>query len=744
MQNKKEIWELLILDGQPGSALVGDVDGDGNQEIISSSKWYRPATFESGTITDGISLRCVGATTGDVDNDGVMEAIGAVRRDVATDGSRREYYQLYWYKPGENLSEPWAKHRICPEQIGQPHDLLVTDVDGDGKNELVVVRMYISTPGVYIYKPGEDITQDWEEYVVQVGTSGDGTVAGDFDGDGIAEIVAGPFFYKAPPEGPFSGAWIQSEIAPGFRDMCKAAMLDITGNGRPDVIIAESEYPDCRISWFENRMVEDPENPWIEHPLDAPYDFVHAIDAWHGTNGEANIFFGEMEKGGWDNPYNYDARLMVFTSTDNGKSWQSKCVYKGLGAFQAVVSDVDGDGEVEIVAQGGSVDGCDGIHIWKKHEKPLFPVRYRHRFVDRKKQWVGSDIMAVDVDGDGLQDIVCAAWWYKSPNWERYRIPGVSQIINSCDLDGDGRDEFIATKPMPDQKEGALSEDMYWFKPIDPINGKWEEHHIGTTTSGGGSHGWPHGNCIAPVLPGGKFALIARGSGPLEIYEMPDDPKQSPWPKRLFTEADGCASAMIPYDMTGNGLLDLVAQFKWLENLGDGTFKPHDITDGFDRETEEGLRGGEFLLADINGDGNMDIVFCEEHTNWGADPRHVSYARVGWLEHPGDPKKGDWQIHFIDCIRSPHSLAVADLDDDGELEIVCGEHDPFRPHRTRCRTYVYKRAEPQGRSWTRHVIEDRFSSHVGTRIIQLANGELGIISHSWVGEFQSVHLWEPA
>ena len=132
MQDKKEVWELLILDGQPGGALVGDIDGDGNQEIISSSKWYRPATFESGIIPDGISLRCVGATTGDVDNDGLMEAIGAVRRDAVTDGGRREYYQLYWYKPGENLSEPWAKHRICPEQIGQPHDLIVTDED-EGK-----------------------------------------------------------------------------------------------------------------------------------------------------------------------------------------------------------------------------------------------------------------------------------------------------------------------------------------------------------------------------------------------------------------------------------------------------------------------------------------------------------------------------------------------------------------------------------------------------------------------------------
>ncbi|GAH38646.1 unnamed protein product, partial [marine sediment metagenome] len=78
-----------------------------------------------------------------------------------------------------------------------------------------------------------------------------------------------------------------------------------------------------------------------------------------------------------------------------------------------------------------------------------------------------------------------------------------------------------------------------------------------------------------------------------------------------------------------------------------------------------------------------------------------------------------------------------------ELEIICGEHDPFKPYRSCCRVYIYKKAEPQGRAWTRHVVDDRFSHHVGTQLIELGSGRTGIISHSWIGEFPYVHLWEP-
>jgi hypothetical protein len=94
----------------------------------------------------------------------------------------------------------------------------------------------------------------------------------------------------------------------------------------------------------------------------------------------------------------------------------------------------------------------------------------------------------------------------------------------------------------------------------------------------------------------------------------------------------------------------------------------------------------------------------------------------------------------IDKVRSPHSLDVADLDGDGEQEIVVGEHDPFTPYRSRSRLLVYKKADPRGLTWRPYVLDHRFEHHDGTKVFEVWPGRLGIISHGWA-DSRYVHLW---
>src|SRR5262249_51213278 len=152
----------------------------------------------------------------------------------------------------------------------------------------------------------------------------------------------------------------------------------------------------------------------------------------------------------------------------------------------------------------------------------------------------------------------------------------------------------------------------------------------------------------------------------------------------------------------------------WLENLGDGSFCPHQVAHGF--------MVARIGVADINGDGRPDIVLGEEVL----DPqrRATPYSRLAWFENPADPRKDEWAMHLIDMVRCPHSVGVADLDGDGQVEVVCGEHDPLWPYRKQCRLYAYKKADPLGHAWKRYVLDDRFEHHDGTKIFEVAPGRV--------------------
>jgi hypothetical protein len=735
-------WEFMLLDaappgmGETGGTAVGDIDGDGKPEIViggvGALLWYRPTTFEKGLVARGHFH--VGLALADVDGDGIQEIVAGRETGPGT-----EQWAIYWFKAGKDLDHPGLEHVIDPHTSGGPHDLLFADLDGDGKLELVANAMYSSTPGLYIYKPGPDPAQPWKKQRVQAGLPVEGTAAGDLEGKGRIDLISGPYWFSPPAAGAFSGeAWRQHKFAPGFRDMCRVAVVDVNGDGRLDIVAVEDEYSDGHLSWFENRVGLDAAQPWVEHAMESKLIFPHSLRAWRDPKThEACVFVGEMNEGGWGAPYNYDARLLKFSFNDQGKSFRREVFYKGEGTHEAVRADVDGDGVAEFVGHAAQVvyttsPDCIGwVQIFKQRPGPARFQNYHHEFIDQEKPYTATDILWLDVDGDGVSDIVCGAWWYKNPGWQRHEIPGIVQVLNAYDIDNDGRKELIAIKGKPGAKDfySALSSQLCWLKAIDPAHDRWEEHPIGN-----GSGDWPHGTVVAPLLPGGKLALIASYHDRThpEIFEIPGDPRSSPWPRRVLAEIP-YGEEMVAHDLDGDGRLDLVAGPYWLENLGNGHFVPHLLAQGY-----EGV--ARVVVADINCDGRPDIVVAEEKVDWNT--RRSYFARVAWLENTGDPRSRGFTPHVIDRIICPHSLSVADLDNDGKLEIIAAEHDPFKPYQTRCRLFVYKATNPKASAWFRFKLDDRFEQHCGAKAIQLAPGKVGIIGHAWM-ESRYVHLWRP-
>lgn len=312
-------------------------------------------------------------------------------------------------------------------------------------------------------------------------------------------------------------------------------------------------------------------------------------------------------------------------------------------------------------------------------------------------------------------------------------------MIAAYDLDGDGREELIATKPKPGSSGGygALCSELVWLKAVDPLRNGWREFPIGQ-----GVGDWPHGSCIAPLLPGGRLALVTTyhsahsspngGEHYPDLFEVPDDPTSGPWPRRTLAPVR-YGEQIVAHDITGNGHFDLFAGPWWLENLGDGRFEPHRLV------ADESFYPARLAVCDIAGRGRPDVVMGQEVMDY--PNKQVDFSPLVWFECPKDPRRGPWPMHVIDRVRCAHSIGVADLDGDGRMEIICGEHDPFEPYRSRCRTFVYKMADRHGCTWKRWQWDDRFEHHDGTQTIDLGDGRVGVLSIAWQ-EPRYVHLWQ--
>ena len=76
------------------------------------------------------------------------------------------------------------------------------------------------------------------------------------------------------------------------------------------------------------------------------------------------------------------------------------------------------------------------------------------------------------------------------------------------------------------------------------------------------------------------------------------------------------------------------------------------------------------------------------------------------------------------------SLDVGDIDGDGDLDIVVGEHDPYRPERARL--LIFENDDGHGSRWRRWVVFTGDEHHDGALLVDIdRDGDLDIISIGW-------------
>lgn len=136
------------------------------------------------------------------------------------------------------------------------------------------------------------------------------------------------------------------------------------------------------------------------------------------------------------------------------------------------------------------------------------------------------------------------------------------------------------------------------------------------------------------------------------------------------------------------------------------------------------------VIAEINGDGLLDVIVSEERY-----PGKEPHASLLWFEHPADLQKSPCKRRTIITEYSLNNLDVADLDRDGDNDIVTCGHKGLEG---KFRLQIFE--NDGGGNFTEHLADRGKESHLGARLADVdSDGDLDIVSAAW-DNYQYLHL----
>ncbi|HNY39462.1 MAG TPA: VCBS repeat-containing protein [Bryobacteraceae bacterium] len=371
---------------------------------------------------------------------------------------------------------------------------------------------------------------------------------------------------QEPPRG-----WVRHTIDNSSVGADGVRLADVNHDGLPDIVTGWEEGGVVRVVFMPEpqrvRMqwprVTVGEVPSVEDAVFVDLDSDGAMDVVSSAEGKTRSMF-----------VHWGPRQ----ATREG-AWKMEPLPASANRFQwmfATPMQVDGRFGVDLVAGGKNKDAELGWFEASAKYRQLADWKW-HAL--RPAGWIMS-IIARDMDDDGIEDVLFSdrkgarsgVFWLKNPldqskPWTEHLIGAAGRevmFLDAADLDGDGFEDILAaTKPR----------EILWFRRLDKSGLKWETQSI-------------------PMDAKTGTAKSVRAAD---------------------LDGDNRKEIVFTCEQTKGGTVG-VGYLK----LEGGKWVTHDISGG------QGVKFDLVEMYDVDGDGDLDAITCEEISNLG----------VVWYENP--------------------------------------------------------------------------------------------------------------
>ncbi|MGP0070269.1 MAG: FG-GAP repeat domain-containing protein [Isosphaeraceae bacterium] len=312
----------------------------------------------------------------------------------------------------------------------------------------------------------------WKKHTINGRSEFEAAGVFDVDNDGQLDIFSGDTWYQGPAWKP-SHVREVARVGTYYHDFATLP-LDVNGDGHIDSVTCS--YFGRSVGWVENPGKSGA--TWAYHEVDQPGNIEAAWMVDLSGDGVPDLLPNSVNEAVW-----YEV-----VKKGDGKGHDLKKHDLGAkGAGHGVGSgDVNGDGRVDLLTP----------HGW--FEAPADPA---HATWTLHPEWeigaTGIQILARDVDGDGLSDVVYGMghdyglFWLRQEKgtggeriWNKQAIDKTIASVHTllwADIDGDGKAHELVTGKRVYAHEvepGATDGSVIAWYVFDPNSKEWVRHII--------------------------------------------------------------------------------------------------------------------------------------------------------------------------------------------------------------------------------------------------------------------------